>query len=104
MSLPPVLEVDDVDGGLDYTNLRLEPDLQNSGIGLYAGIISWLNRGWSIAEYRHHYATNFGLGGPENDYSQVEFDIAYGTSAWAAFWRLLLPLAVLMAMVLLVFK
>jgi len=34
----------------------------------------------------------------------VVFDIAYGTSAWAAFWRLLLPLAVLMAMVLLVFK
>jgi hypothetical protein len=32
------------------------------------------------------------------------FDISYGTSAWAAFWRLLLPLAVLMAMVLLVFK
>jgi hypothetical protein len=104
VSLPLVLEVDDVDGGLDYTNLRLEPDLQNSGIGLYAGIIGWLNRGWSIAEYRHHYATNFGLGGPENDYSQVVFDIAYGTSAWAAFWRLLLPLAVLMAMVLLVFK
>jgi hypothetical protein len=104
VSLPLVLEADDVDGGLDYANLRLQPDLQNSGMGLYAGIIGWLNRGWSIAEYRHHYATNFGLGGPENDYSQVVFDTAYGTSAWAAFWRLLLPLAVLMAMVLLVFK
>jgi hypothetical protein len=104
VSLPLVLEVDDVDGGLDYVNLRMEPDIQNSGMGLYAGIIGWLNRGWSIAEYRHHYATNFGLGGPESDYSQVVFDISYGTSAWAAFWRLLLPLAVLMAMVLLVFK
>ena len=104
VSLPLVLEADDVDGGLDYANLRLQPDLQNSGMGLYAGIIGWLNRGWSIAEYRHHYATNFGLGGPENDYSQVVFDTSYGTSAWAAFWRLLLPLAVLMAMVLLVFK
>ncbi|MCT0226043.1 hypothetical protein KQ310_12940 [Synechococcus sp. CS-1328] len=104
VSLPLVLEVEDVDGGLDYTSLRLEPDLQNSGMGLYAGIIGWLNRGWSIAEYRHHYATNFGLGGAENDYSQVVFDISFGISAWAAFWRLLLPLAVLMVMVLLVFK
>ncbi len=104
VSLPLVIEADDIDGELDYRNLRFEPDLQNSGTGLYAGIIGWLSRGWSIAEYRHHYATNFGLGGPENDYSQVVFDMAYGTSAWAAFWRLLLPLTVLMAMVLLVFK
>jgi hypothetical protein len=104
VSLPLVIEADDIDGQLDYPNLRFEPDLQNSGMGLYASIIGWLNRGWSIAEYRHHYATNFGLGGAENDYSQVVFDMAYGTSAWAAFWRLLLPLAVLMAMVLLVFK
>jgi hypothetical protein len=104
VSLPLVVEADDVDGELDYASLRFEPDLQNSGMGLYAAIIGWLNRGWSMAEYRHHYATNFGLGGAENDYSQVVFDMAFGTSAWAAFWRLLLPLAVLMAMVLLVFK
>ncbi len=104
VSLPLVIEADDIDGQLDYANLRFEPDLQNSGMGLYASIIGWLNRGWSFAEYRHHYATNFGLGGVESDYSQVVFDISYGTSAWAAFWRLLLPLAVLMTMVLMVFK
>lgn len=104
VSLPLVIEADDVDGMLDYRDLRFEADLQNSGMGLYAGIIGWLNRGWSIAEYRHHYATNFGLGGPEDDYSQLVFDISFGTSAWAAFWRLFLPLAVLMTMVLLVFK
>jgi hypothetical protein len=73
-------------------------------MGLYAQIIGWLNHGWSIAEYRHHYATNFGLGGPESDYSQVLFEISFGTSAWASFWRFLLPLAVVMSMVLLVFK
>jgi hypothetical protein len=32
------------------------------------------------------------------------FEISYGTSSWSSFWRLLLPLSVLMAMVLLVFK
>lgn len=104
VSLPLALEPDDVDGQLDYTQLRLEPDIQNSGMGLYAKIIGWLNHGWSIAEYRHHYATNFGLGGPESDYSQVLFEISFGTSAWASFWRFLLPLAVVMSMVLLVFK
>ncbi len=104
VSLPVAIEVDDVDGALGYQQLRLEPDIRNSGMGLYARIIGWLNQGWSIAEYRHHYASNFGLGGPENDYSLILFEISFGTSSWASFWRLLLPLAVLMAMVLLVFK
>ncbi|MFY8148426.1 MAG: hypothetical protein ACOVNL_04305 [Prochlorococcaceae cyanobacterium] len=104
VSLPLAIEADDVDGSLDYRNLRLEADTRNSGMGLYARIIGWLNQGWSIAEYRHHYASNFGLGGGESDYSLILYEISFGTSSWAAFWRLLLPLAVLMAMVLLVFK
>jgi len=104
ISLPLALEVDDVDGGLAYRHLRLEPDIRNSGMGLYAHIIGWLNQGWSIAEYRHHYASNFGLGGEESDYSLLLFEISFGTSAWASFWRLLLPLTVLMSMMLLVFK
>ena len=104
VSLPLVLEMEDVNGSLDYPHFRFEPDIQNSGMGLFAGIIGWLNRGWSIAEYRHNYATNFGLGGSADDYSLVIFDITFGTSSWSAFWRLMLPLLVVMAMVLLVFK
>jgi len=104
ISLPLALEVDDVDGGLTYQQLRLEPDIRNSGMGLFAQIIGWLNQGWSIAEYRHHYASNFGLGGMESDYSLLLFELSFGTSAWASFWRLLLPLTVLLSMMLLVFK
>jgi hypothetical protein len=104
VSLPMVLEADDVDGTLDYANLRFIPDVESSGIGLDAGIIGWRNQDWSIAEYRYRYATDFGFGGGDADYSRVVFDVTVGTSAWAAFWRLLLPLAVVMAMVLLVFK
>ncbi|WP_028951841.1 hypothetical protein [Synechococcus sp. CC9616] len=104
VSLPLVLEMEDIEGSFDYTNLRFEADVQNSGMGLFAGIIGWLNRGWSIAEYRHNYATNFGLGGSADDYSLIVYDISFGTSAWSAFWRLMLPLLVVMAMVLLVFK
>jgi len=104
VSLPLAIEIDDVDGGLSYSQLRLEPDIRNSGMGLFAHIIGWINQGWSIAEYRHHYASNFGWGGQEHDYSLVLFETSFGTSSWASFWRLLLPLLVLMAMVLLVFK
>lgn len=104
VSLPLVMEMEDVNGRLDYSHFRFEPDIQNSGMGLFAGIIGWLNRGWSIAEYRHNYATNFGLGGSADDYSLLVYDISFGTSAWSAFWRLMLPLLVVMAMVLLVFK
>jgi hypothetical protein len=102
--LPIAIEANDVDGSLRYSQLRLEPDIRNSGMGFNARILGWLNQGWSIAEYRHQYATNFGLGGEESDYSLLLFEISFGTSSWAAVWRLLLPLAVLMAMVLLVFK
>ena len=104
VSLPLVLEMEDVDGQLDYPNFRFEPDTQNSGMGLFAEIIGWLNRGWSIAEYRHDYATNFGLGNKNDSYSLIVYDISFGTSSWSAFWRLMLPLLVVMAMVLLVFK
>ena len=104
ISLPVFIEADDVDGSLSYDKLRLEPDIRDSGMGFNARILGWLNQGWSIAEYRHQYATSFGQGGGESDYSMVLFEISFGTSAWAAVWRLLLPLAVLMSMVLLVFK
>lgn len=104
VSLPLAIEADDVDGKLNYSRLRLLPDRQNSGMGLYAYIIGWRNHGWVIDEHIHHYATNLGFGGQEADYSQILYEISFGTSAWAAFWRLLLPLAVVMAMVLLVFK
>lgn len=104
VSLPLAIQADDVDGVFNYSHLRFEPDIQNSGMGLFAEIIGWLNRGWSIAEYRHNFATNFGLGGAFGDYSMAVFDISFGTSAWSAFWRLMLPLLVVMVMVLLVFK
>ena len=108
VSLPIAIEPDDIDGQLDYSRLRFIPDSKDSGMGLYASIIGWLNHGWSIAEYRHHYATNFGLADPssngQSDYSQLIFSMLFGTSAWASFWRLLLPLSVVMSMVLLVFK
>ena len=98
LSLPLLLEADDIE--LDYTAFRLVPDLQGSGVGQFVGVnTGWMNQGWNLAEYRHHYATDFGFGGTASDYSQLAFDVTYGTSAWSSFWKLLVPLMVVMAMV-----
>ena len=45
------------------------------------------------------FATGFGLGEGESDYSQAVFEVNYGTSVWASFWKLLQPLLVVMTMV-----
>ena len=104
VGLPLMLEADDPDGSLDFRSLRLVPDIKESGIGGYSDISGWVNRGWSFAEYRHHFATGFGLGEGESDYSQAVFEVAYGTSVWASFWKLLQPLLVVMTMVVLIAK
>jgi len=101
VGLPIVLEAGDPEGGLDFQRFRMIPELKDSGIGAYADISGWIGTGWSFAEYRHHYATNFGAGNGEKDYSQLVFDVTYGTSVWSSFWKLLQPLAVVMAMVVL---
>ena len=99
IGLPLAIEADNA--FLDYRMLRLVPDLRGSAVGGYADISGWVNRGWSFAEYRHQYATNFGLDAGESSYSQAVFEVAYGSSAWAAFWKLLQPLMVVMVMVVL---
>jgi len=101
VGLPIVLEAGDPEGELDFQRFRMIPELKDSGIGAYADISGWIGTGWSFAEYRHHYATNFGTGNGEKDYSQLVFDVTYGTSVWSSFWKLLQPLAVVMAMVVL---
>ena len=99
IGLPLKIEADNA--YLDYSQLRLVPDVKSSGLGGYTNISGWINRGWSFAEYRHHYASDFGLDAPESDYSQAVFEVAYGSSVWASFWKLLQPLMVVMVMVVL---
>ena len=99
ISLPLKIEADHA--YLDYTQLRLIPDIKGSGLGGYTDISGWISRGWSFAEYRHHYASDFGLDAGESDYSQAVFEVEYGSSVWASFWKLLQPLMVVMVMVVL---
>jgi len=98
LSLPIMLEADDIQ--LGYSALRLEPDLSGTGSGQF--VVSsngWINLGWSIAEYRHHYATDFGFGEGTSDYSQLVYEVTNSTAAWSSFWKMLVPLMIVMAMI-----
>jgi hypothetical protein len=98
LSLPIMLEADDIN--LAYPALRLEPDLSGTGSGQFvANSNGWINLGWSIAEYRHHYATDFGFGQGTSDYSQLVYEVTTSTAAWSSFWKLLVPLMIVMAMI-----
>lgn len=98
VSLPMILEADGIN--LDFRAFRMQPDLQGSGEGEFISTnSSWLATGWTMAEYRHHYATDFGLDSSASDYSQLIFDGNDRTSAWTSFWKLLAPLLIVMAMV-----
>ena len=98
LSLPIMMEADDI--LLSYGSFRIIPDLQGSGIGQYIDAkTGWVNLGWSMAEYKHHYDTDFGFGEGASDYSQIVFDVKYASDPWSAFWKILVPLATVMAMV-----
>jgi hypothetical protein len=103
LSLPIMIEADDQDGTLDYGGLRLLPE-HDSAIGGFTEISGWEILGTSFSEYKHHLGSEFGLSQGEYDYSQAVFDVNYGTSVWAAFWKLVQPILVQMVMVVLVVK
>lgn len=102
VSLPVVLEVDDPVGDLAYKDLRLIPDLRDSGIGQYSDLFGWLTRGWSFGEYRHHFSSGLGFSPEDEEYSQLIFDVSYQRSSWSAFWTLIQPLLVVMASIVLI--
>jgi len=98
LSLPIMIEADDI--VLSNNRLRLIPDVKGSGIGQFIHAnTGWVNRGWSLTTYRHHYDTDFGFGEPASDYSQLVFAVKYASSTWSAFWKVLVPLMIVVAMI-----
>jgi len=102
LALPLVIEADDPDGSLSYEGLRITPDLDQSGIGAYSAINGYSGLGFTMGEYKHYYTTNFGQGGPAEDYSQLIYRVVYGSSVWSSFWTMIQPLAIVMAMIVVV--
>ncbi|MEB3200705.1 MAG: hypothetical protein VKK62_09295, partial [Synechococcaceae cyanobacterium] len=78
----------------------LLPDLDGSGIGECIGVNhGWVSQGWSMAECRHCEARDFGFGEEASAFSQQVYQLGYQSSAWSAFWKRLIPLMIVMAMV-----
>ena len=98
VTLPIMIEADDI--YLPYDSLRIIPGEQGSGIGQFITPSGgWVHHGWSLAEFRHHYDTDFGFGEGTSDYSQLVFEVVYSSAPWASFWKILIPLFVVMAMI-----
>lgn len=98
LSLPIMIEADNI--RLDYDVLRIEPDLTGSGIGQFVNTsVEWVNTGWSLNSYRHQYDTGFGFEDESSSYSQLVFDTKYATNTWTSFWKILVPVSIVMAMI-----
>ncbi len=106
LALPLIFEADDPSGNLNFQELRLLPDTEDSGLGQFKDISGWINEGWSIAEYRRRINSDFGQAsdGRSVEHSQVVFESVYRTSTWASFWKLLQPVSVVLAMTILIPK
>lgn len=98
LNLPIMIEADDI--LLSYNTLQIEPDRGGSGVGQFIDATNgWVNIGWALNSYKHHYDTDFGFGEGASDYSQLIYDVGYSTSTWLAFWKILIPITIVMAMV-----
>ena len=98
LSLPIMIEADDI--MLNSSKLEISPDTQGSGIGQFIDSnLGWINQGWTLASYRHHYDSDFGFGEGASDYSQLIFEVKYSTSSWLSFWKILVPLMIVVAMI-----
>lgn len=98
LSLPIMIEADDI--LLSYNKLQIIPDTKASGVGQFIDASNgWVNTGWAINSYKHHYDTDFGFGEGASDYSQLVYEITYATDSWLAFWKILVPIFIVMAMI-----
>ena len=98
LSLPIMIEADDV--MLNSSKLEISPDTQGSGIGQFIDSnLGWINQGWTLASYKHHYNSDFGFGKGASDFSQLIFEVKYSTSSWLSFWKILVPLMIVVAMI-----
>ena len=98
LSLPIMIEADDI--MLNSSKLEISPDTQGSGIGQFIDSnLGWINQGWTLASYKHHYNSDFGFGKGASDFSQLIFEVRYSTSSWLSFWKILVPLMIVVAMI-----
>jgi hypothetical protein len=106
LHIPLMIQLNDASGDFSFDKLRLLPDRADSGVGRFIDLNGFVLRGWTIAEFLPHYATDFGLSTARDprehmSTSEIIFDVMYSRSALSSIWTLFQPLAIVMATVLL---
>ena len=113
LGLPIEVELNDPSDIFRFENVRLQPDLDDSAVGMHIGLDGYVMEGWRMAEFRHHYPTSFGLRNDKShasaqeqdptdfNYSQIIFDVDYFKSTWTGIWMAFLPLMVTLLIVVL---
>lgn len=90
---------------LDARHVRLVPDQEQSGLGQYTNLPGYVTTGRQMTEWIYQFPSHFGIpAGPDsgkNRFSTVQMEVIYRTSTVSAVLQLFLPLAVIMAIVLL---
>jgi hypothetical protein len=76
--------------------LAYEIDENSSGIGSKLKIPGWSLTGWSSERYVHDYASSFGEESMPSTYSSAEFSLNIERPISYFYWKLLMPLAIVL--------
>jgi hypothetical protein len=103
--LPLTFGLNPENASLNTGNIRLVPDKARFGLGEYTDVPGYVLTGRQLTEFIYQRQNPVGLPADadvrETRFSRVQMDVSYGTSTIAAVLQLFLPLAVVMAVVLL---
>jgi hypothetical protein len=104
IKLPIIFGFHTMNEGFDTSKARLVADTNQSGVGAYIDTLGLITDAFSVSEFIQEYPSSFGYqltNGPVSSrYSQVQLEVAYSKSKFAAILQLFLPLVVVMLMVL----
>jgi hypothetical protein len=87
--------VEDTTNGADSVSYVI--DAKGSGIGESIQIPGWQLSGWSSQTFKHEYGTTFGEEETPSAYSAAQFSIEISRPLSFFYWKLLLPLFIVLA-------
>lgn len=103
--LPLTFSLNPENATLNFSQIRLVPDLKQSGIGYHTKIPGYITTATRleemIAEFRTHFGLPMDVTKLDSRFSSVQMEVIYHTSFISAFLQLFLPLIVVMTIVLL---
>lgn len=87
--------VEDTANGADVISYVI--DSESSGVGTSIQIPGWQLNGWTAQSFKHDYGSNFGEDSTASIYSATEFSININRPMSFFYWKLLLPLFIVLS-------